>query len=444
VSSLQEAHLADTPPHPRLHRFTPPELQSVADTGLPVSIIEQLILKFLYFRGDMLGNELAHAIGFRFSMIEDLVEDFKLQQLVQVKGSRGLGRVSATLSLTETGRRVTRDYLEGSQYVGPAPVPLSQYVTAVATQKLPNTWLSFDRLAEAFAHLIISDPLLNQVGPAASAGKSLLIYGQPGNGKTALAEALGRIQTSPIWLPFALECQGNIVQLFDPTHHKLLAGAHSSPTLDTLSDGRWARCRRPFLSSGGELSLNMLDLSYNAVSKVYEAPFHLKANNGIYLIDDFGRQRTTPTEILNRWIGPMERHVDYLNFIHGGKMVIPFEAFLVFSTNLSPSQLGSEAFLRRIQYKILLRSPTREEFRAIFLQQCEASDFHPPESLIDRFIHKNYTQTGRKFRRCHARDLITQVIDYIAFKRMPHDLTEDLLDHAFEGCFFSEQDLSDA
>lgn len=433
----------DAPSLTRSKRFSPPELNSLADTGIPHGIVEQLILKSLYFKGDLVGNELAHSIGFRFSMIEDLCEQFKVQQLVQVKGSRGLGPVSSTLSLTEAGRRVTRDYLEANQYVGPAPVPMEQYSQAVAIQKLPNHWLTFERLAEAYSHMVISNNVLNQIGPAVCSGKSFLIYGQPGNGKTYLAEALANIQTSPIWIPYALECQGNIIQLFDPIYHKVLSNSGPDSALETMSDGRWARCKRPFLATGGELTLGMLDLSYNSASKIYDAPSHVKANNGIYLIDDFGRQRASPTEILNRWIVPMERHVDYLGFAHGGKMTVPFETFLVFSTNLTPNQLGDEAFLRRIQYKMLLRSPDRAEFRAIFMQQCEKNGLNPPVEMIESFITRYYTQTGRTFRRCHPRDLISQVVDYIAFKRLPHQLTDDLLEQAFECCFSTSEDLSE-
>lgn len=440
--TLEEEQLS--PALQRSKRFNPPELETLEDSGLPESLIQQLILKFLYFQGDLMGNELASAIGFRFSMIEKLIEDFKVQHLIQVKGSRGLGPISATFSLTEAGRNATRDYLHTNQYVGPAPVPLSQYAEAVEIQKLPNNWLTLERLTEAYADLVVNDQILNQIGPAVSSGKSFLIYGQPGNGKTRLAEALANIQTSPIWIPYALESQGNIVQLFDANYHKRLTGPQMASTLEALSDGRWARCRRPFLASGGELSLEMLDLAYNSVSKVYDAPFHLKANNGIYLIDDFGRQRSSPTEILNRWIVSMERRIDYLNFVHGGKISVPFEAFLVFSTNLTPDQLGDEAFLRRIQYKMLLRSPEREEFRTIFQQYCQSQGLNPTEDVVDRFIAKYYTRTGRKFRRCHPRDIVSHAIDYIAFKRTAFELTDELLDHAFEQCFISSEDFLDS
>jgi hypothetical protein len=212
---------------------------------------------------------------------------------------------------------------------------------------------------------------------------------------------------------------------------------------DFQRDGRWARCHRPFIASGGELSLSMLDLSYNLVSKIYDAPFQLKANNGIYLIDDFGRQKATSAEILNRWIVPMERRIDYLSFSNGGKMTIPFETFLIFSTNLSPDKLGDEAFLRRIQYKMLLRSPAMDEFRAIFCDFCKAQGLNVPAALLDAFIAKHYLNTGKKLRRCHPRDVISQAIDFINFKRLPFELTEELLDQAFANCFLSTADLSD-
>jgi hypothetical protein len=200
-------------------------------------------------------------------------------------------------------------------------------------------------------------------------------------------------------------------------------------------DGRWFKCRRPFIITGGELTLEMLDLSYNKHSKVYDAPFQLKANNGIYLIDDFGRQKATPAEILNRWIVPMERHIDYLSFQAGGKMTVPFEAFLIFSTNLSPNSLGDEAFLRRIQYKMFLRSPKAPEFIQIFKRFCTMRELDCPDGLAEQFVQRHYVEGGQRFRRCHPRDVITHAVDILNFERRPMALTEDVLTRAFQSCF---------
>jgi predicted ATPase with chaperone activity len=422
-------------------RFAPLTPESLTDTGLPNSVIEQLILKILYFKGDVMGGDLCRAMGLSFSLVETMIEGFKFKQLIQVKSSLGYGPISAVLALTEQGRRIARDYLENNQYVGPVPVSITQYREAVHAQRMPAMWLTRERLVEAYSHMVTTDMMLDQIGPAVTAGKSLLVYGQPGNGKTQVAEALSNIQTSDIYVPYALECQGNIIQLYDPIYHK--PGAQSEEDSDSRYDGRWARCRRPFIASGGELSLSMLDLSYNAVSKIYDAPFQMKANNGIYLIDDFGRQKATAAEILNRWIVPMERRIDYLSFSNGGKMTIPFETFLVFSTNLSPNKLGDEAFLRRIQYKMLLGSPREDEFRTIFSGFCKSQGIDASPALVDGFISKHYVNTGKAFRRCHPRDVISQAIDLIHFKRLPYELTEELLDQAFASCFLSTEDLSD-
>src|SRR5581483_5904557 len=203
----------------------------------------------------------------------------------------------------------------------------------------------------------------------------------------------------------------NIVQLYDPIYHKKIETAE--PSVLTVAnpsefDGRWFKCRRPFIITGGELTLDMLDLSYNATSKVYDAPYQLKANNGIYLIDDFGRQRATPAEVLNRWIVPMERRVDYLTFRTGGKMTVPFEAFLVFSTNLRPEQLGDEAFLRRIQYKMLVRNPDDAEYVQIFRKFCEARELDCPDGVAERFLARHYHGSKRPLRRCHPRDVLAR------------------------------------
>jgi len=424
----------------QVENFAPPVPETIEDTGLPASTIEQLVLKLLYSRGEVLGRDLSQALGLKFSLIEECIELLKHQHTIQVKKSLGMGTSTAVLALTETGRAHARECLESNQYVGPAPIPLFQYTCAVRWQKRANGWLTPVALAHAYRRMVVTERILSQVGPAVSSGNSFLIYGQPGNGKTFLAEALANVDDSCIYIPQALECQGQIIQVYDPVYHQPVQDAEVSSVLasEPQYDQRWVKCRRPFIVTGGELTLEMLDLSYNSTSKVYDAPYQLKANNGIYLIDDFGRQQCTPADVLNRWIVPMERRVDYLKFHSGSKMTVPFEAFLIFSTNLRPEQLGDEAFLRRIQYKMLLRSPDQDEFAAIFRRFCESHELDSDEELISRFISKHYQHSGKPFRRCHPRDVLSHAIDLIHFEKLPFQLTEDVLDRAFESCFLEE------
>ncbi len=424
--------------------FHPPVAQSMEETGLPEALLQQLILKILYFRSEVVGRELARHVGLNFSIIEGVLEFFKLQHLVLVKRSYGMGTVSAVFTLSDQGRVLAQNYMETNTYAGKAPVPLSQYVEAVRRQRRQSNWMTADKLRAAFSHMIVSPKLLNQVGPAVNSGKSFLIYGQPGNGKTYMAEALLNMETDSIYIPYAIECQGQIIQIFDPIYHQRLDQDDEEGSIWRVStqaefDGRWFRAKRPFLVSGGELNLDMLDLAYRPDSKTYDAPFQLKANNGIYLIDDFGRQKVTPAEVLNRWIVPMERGIDYYNFLSGGKMSVPFETFLVFSTNLRPEQIGDEAFLRRIQYKLFLRSPDEAEFVNIFERFCEPEELPISRGVLNAFLDKHYRRTGKPFRRCHPRDVITHAIDLIRFEGLKWELTEELLDRAFECTFVVDE-----
>jgi predicted ATPase with chaperone activity len=418
----------------------PPVPETLEDTGLAPALVQQLILKMLYSRGDILGRELSETLGLKFSLIEETIEFLKRQRFIEAKKSLGMGASTVLYALTDTGKNAARECMESNQYAGPAPVPLAQYSELVRRQKRADGWLTPEALQQAYSRMVVTPRLLAQIGPAVSSGNSFLIYGQPGNGKTFLAEALMNVDNSCVYVPHALDCQGTIVQVFDPLYHQPV---EDTETLSVFSNGpqhdrRWIKCRRPFIVTGGELTLEMLDLSFNATSRIYDAPYQLKANNGIYLIDDFGRQQCTPAEVLNRWIVPMERRVDYLKFNSGGKITVPFEAFLIFSTNLNPEQLGDEAFLRRIQYKMLLRSPDEHEFSTIFRRFCESKSLMHPEELIGRFIDKHYRKARRPFRRCHPRDVLSHAIDLIHFEKLPFQLTDDLIDRAFESCFLEE------
>jgi DNA-binding MarR family transcriptional regulator len=421
----------------------PDEPGSLEECGLAVTSVEHLILKILYFRGDLYGQDLSTALGLKFSVIQQIVDALKLHHYIQVKRSMGMGDVAAVLSLTETGRVRAREALEQNQYAGAAPVPLDQYAEMVRRQRPQEGWLTKQGLRNALRGMVITERTLAQVGPAVSAANSLLLYGQPGNGKTFLIESLNNLETSPVFVPYAIECQGNIIQVFDPIYHQPVDEepvSVLSVATERSYDRRWVKCRRPFIVSGGELSMDMLDLRYNTISRIYEAPFQMKANNGIYLIDDFGRQRATPAEVLNRWIVPMERRVDYLSFMTGGKLTTPFETFLVFSTNLNPAALGDEAFLRRIQYKMLLHGPAENEFIRIFENYCAARKMSCPEGLLDRLLDKYYRQTGKAMRRCHPRDVLNHALNLIRFEKLPEVLTEAVMERAFESCFVQDEE----
>ncbi len=419
--------------------YVPAEPETIEQTGLADSLLEQLILKIIYFRGDVYGQDLSVAIGLKFSVIQELVENLKLQHVIQVKRSLGMGNVGAVFALTEAGRLRVRECLEANQYAGPAPVPIEQYVKAVRNQRPRDGWLTKRALVQAFKGMVITEHLLSQIGPAVSSASSLLIYGKPGDGKTFLIESLAKLDTDPIFLPYALECHGNIVQLFDPLYHQPVEDDEQPSALAVSSepshDRRWIKCKRPFIVTGGELAMDMLDLQYNETSKFYEAPYQLKANNGIYLIDDFGRQKAAPAEVLNRWIVPMERRSDYLSFLSGAKMTVPFETFLVFSTNLNPADLGDEAFLRRIRYKMLMVGPSENEFIRIFEGFCSSQGIGCAREMIIRFIERHYRRTQSAFRRCHPRDILTHAMNLIHFEKLPFQLTDELLDRAFNSCF---------
>lgn len=422
--------------------FVPPIAQTLADAGLTETLIQQLILKILYFRGEAVGRDLGKHLGLNFSIIEGSIEYFKMQHLVVVKRSLGMGNVSSVFTLSDQGRALAAKYLETNSYAGKAPVPLEQYCEAVEAQKRPSNWLKKEELLAAFSHMVVSDHIVSQIGPAVNSGRSFLIYGQPGNGKTYLAEALLKIESAPIYIPHAIECQGQIIQLYDPLYHVRLDNEEADHSIwmvdkDDKHDGRWVKVKRPFIVTGGELSLDMLDLAFKTDSKIYDAPFQLKANNGIYLIDDFGRQKCSPAEVLNRWIVPMEKGVDYYRFLSGGKMSVPFDSFLVFSTNLRPEQIGDEAFLRRIQYKLFMRSPEEAEFVDIFRRYAGQMNLPIVGGALTAFIERRYRATKKMFRRCQPRDIITHAIDLIQFEGLPYELNLGVLEQAFESAFVS-------
>lgn len=419
--------------------FVPVPPVSLEDAGVTEGLVEQLILKNLYFRGEVSGRDLSKVIGLRFSVIEPVLDFLKRARLVEVKRSSSIGSISSLFTLSEAGRDRAKEYLENNQFLGPAPVPLNQYVEGVRRQKIKPGWLTKDVLQKAFSEAVVTDDFYSKLGPAVNSFKSLLIYGKPGNGKSYLSEQLARLDSDPVYIPYVIQAEGQFVKVFDSLYHEKLDSDEDSIFLtnEPRYDPRWAKCKRPYLTTGGELTMEMLDLMYIPSAKIYDAPYQLKANNGIYLVDDFGRQKITPAELLNRWIYPLDRGVDYLSFQTGAKIQVPFECFLIFSSNLNPNDLGDEAFLRRLEYKLFMKNPTEEEFATIFYDYCRQMKIECPSGLVADLIREQYMSTGRKFRRCHPRDVIRIAIDLLRFEKMPFLLSKELLTRAFELKFVS-------
>jgi predicted ATPase with chaperone activity len=362
---------------------------------------------------------------------------------VEVLGGDLIGRISYRFNLTELGRRRSQDALKQCAYVGPAPVPLEDYVEQVYRQAVTAIEVSPDALRAAFAHLVVSDELFNAVGPAIVSGKSVFIDGPPGNGKTAMAQSIGAFMNGSggeIFVPYAFLAENNIITLYDQAVHET-AEENSETRLEDNEatirrllntgtvDARWVKIKRPVIITGGELNLSMLDLKYSAESNYYQAPMHVKANGGVFLIDDFGRQLCSPKELLNRWIVPLENRIDYLSLASGQKFQVPFEQLTMFSTNLDPKDLVDDAFLRRMRHKVEINAPKRDIYERIFNNYVKRLGMNQCPAAIE-YMYEQYYNRGRCTRASDCRDLLETVQSICRFRRVPVQLTRDLIAEA--------------
>ena len=424
-------------PHPRAPK-------TLDEAGLSFDLLLQLVVKMLHFSGEMSGALLSQTLGLHYSVIESVLGHMKQHYLAEIFGGGITGGPAFMYRLTDAGRQRALLFLEQNQYVGVAPVPFDDYDAYMSAfaEAMPKV-ATRERVREAFKSLVLSQRVLDQLGPAINGGHSLFVYGPPGNGKTVISQAIRNLLDGEIAMPRAIVSDGHIVKIFDPAIHEPVSVERDGLELDAgdhAGDARWVRCRRPLVTVGGELELDDLDLSYNPTSKFYQAPVQIAANGGVLVIDDFGRQKCSPVALLNRWITPLESRIDYLTLETGQKLPVPFVVLVVFATNIKPADLVDEAFLRRIRYKVYAESPTLADYKEIFARACAEREIEYDEALVDGLVAEVYTPRGIPIRGSHPRDLIDHALSLADYLSVPRCLSIDLLREASASYFVDEQE----
>jgi hypothetical protein len=418
-----------------LQTFRPKAPETLEETGLTFEEIERLILKFLLAKGSGRGRAIANQVRLPFQITDPILKQLKQEQLLTFKGAAEMGDYD--FAITELGRERARRYSEECTYFGSAPVTLPDYLQAMAMQSIAKQQATEEDLKRAFTDLVISQRMLDRLGPAINSGRGMFLFGSPGNGKTSIAERVTRSFGTTIWIPRTLGIDGDIIRLYDPGVHDAVESETTNDGILNLSgvDRRWVQIVRPTVAAGGELTMSELEVVQNPQTKICEAPLQLKSNCGVLIIDDFGRQTMPVETLLNRWIVPLEKRYDFLNIPSGKKIQVPFDQLIIFSTNLEPRDLVDGAFLRRIPYKIEVPDPTEEQFRDLCKLMAPTLGFEYDNVAIDYLIEKHYKQGGRPFRACQPRDLMLQVRNYCMFKQTAKKLSEEAFDIAIENYF---------
>jgi predicted ATPase with chaperone activity len=398
-------------------------------TGIRKGLLENLTLKILYLNGEMSLVQLSEQTCLSLGVIEEIFQFFRKEQLCEVKR---MSAGSHVIAASAQGKLRAAELLALNQYVGPAPVSLADYSVRVGIQSVQQVHIKPDDVSRAFYQLVVSLEMQERLGTAMVSGTSMFLYGPSGTGKTTLAATIPAIYNDSVWVPHAVEVDSQIISIFDPGVHQA-----SSQELEIESDRRWVLCKRPCILAGGELTADMLDLQFNTVSKFYTAPLQMKANNGVLILDDFGRQRMRPDELLNRWMTPLDRRVDFLTLPGGRKFQVPFDVFVVFSTNIDPAQLADEAFLRRIPNKIKVDHATPSEFLAIFRRECQVRLITCDDDAANYLIHSVTKDMKQSLAQCHPRDLINQIFWAARYAGTEPQVTRRTIDEACKAYFLS-------
>ena len=416
----------------KLSLETPEVPETVEQVGLHRAFLEGLALKLLYVSGPLTFRDLCARMRLTFPIVKELVRHLRHEMLCEVSGmTKGL----PDLIITSEGRARATELFSQNQYYGPTPVPLEAYVQMVRQQSVRQAEIHPPDVRRAFTHLVLDARILRKLGTSLNSGASIFLYGPTGTGKTTIATALARVLArSTVWIPYAVEVEGQIISVYDPHLHAKV----DDPGTEA-ADGRWVLCARPTVVVGGELTIDMLELQLNQVTKFYAAPLQMKANNGLLIIDDFGRQRVQPTELLNRWVVPLDRGIDFLTLAGGKKVEIPFELFVVFATNLEPSKLADAAFLRRIQTKVRIGPVTERQFHEIFRRVCADASLQCEESLVDEVIDIIRTKFNEPLRPCYPRDIVNQIVWAARYEQMKPFLDRDSVRYAVDAYFVSEE-----
>ena len=407
-----------------------PVSRSIEDMGVRRNLLEDLALKILYLVGEMSLHELARHMQLNLSVVEELFERLRKDQLCQVTGMAGsVHRITST----SAGKSRALELLAQNQYAGPAPVSLDDYVNRVHAQSVRDNEISIKDMNRAFEHLVLDTHMLNQLGTAAVSGRAIFLYGPTGTGKTTIAETLTQVfENDRVWLPYAVEVDGQIITVYDSVLHQRVEQPEASD-----HDGRWVLCHRPRVLVGGELTMEMLDLQFNPGTKFYAGPVQMKANNGLLIVDDFGRQRISPEELLNRWVVPLDRRIDFLTMAGGKKIEIPFDLFVIFATNLDPATMMDAAFLRRVQTKIKVDFVTPEQFREIFRRVCLQSDLQYDASVVDDVIQMISIEYKEPLRACYPRDIVQQILWGARYLQEKPHLDQNTVEQACRNYFLA-------